>query len=64
MLSVVGKINFLARQKESPKIIELRDSIALLKGNIQNLKDLINAFSVEEAMLKQNLKFGGNDNGL
>lgn len=64
VLSVVGKINFLALQKESPKINMLRDSIALLKGNLQDFKDLINAFSVEEAMLKQNLKIGGNNNGL
>jgi uncharacterized protein (TIGR02231 family) len=64
VLSVVGKINFLARQKESPKINTLRDSIALLNANLQNINDFINAFSVEEAMLKQNLKIGGNANGL
>jgi ABC-type taurine transport system substrate-binding protein len=33
VLSVVGKINFLARQKESPKINTLRDSIALLNAS-------------------------------
>ena len=64
VLSVVGKINFLARQKESPRINALRDSIFLLNANLQNINDFINAFSVEEAMLKQNLKISGNTNGL
>ncbi|NJN77446.1 MAG: DUF4139 domain-containing protein [Saprospiraceae bacterium] len=64
VLSVVGKINFLARQKESPKINALRDSIALLNLDFQGINDYINAFSVEEAMLKENLKIRGEANGL
>jgi uncharacterized protein (TIGR02231 family) len=64
VLSVVGKINFLARQKESSKINALRDSIDLLNIDFQGITDYINAFSVEEAMLKENLKIGGQTNGL
>jgi uncharacterized protein (TIGR02231 family) len=64
VLSVVGKINFLARQIESPKINALRDSIALLNLDFQGINDYINAFSVEEAMLKENLKIRGEANGL
>ncbi len=61
VLSVVGKINFLAIQKQSPKINIINDSISLLKLETQNIQDYINAFSVEEALLKQNLKIGGNN---
>lgn len=64
VLSVVGKINFLARQKESPKINALRDSIDLLNIDFQEITDYINAFSVEEAMLKANLKISGEASGL
>lgn len=61
VLSVVGKINFLAIQKQSPKINTINDSIALLTFELQEIQDYVNAFSVEEALLKQNLKIGGNN---
>ncbi len=64
VLSVVSKINFLARQKESPKIIMLRDSVALLNFEVQKIQDFINAFSIEEAMLNNNFKIGGAENSL
>jgi uncharacterized protein (TIGR02231 family) len=61
VLSVVGKINFLANQKQSLKVIAIKDSINLISLELQNIQDFINAFSVEEALLKQNLKIGGNN---
>jgi uncharacterized protein (TIGR02231 family) len=64
VLSVVGKINFLARQKESAKINMLRDSIDLLSLDFQKITNVLTAFSVEEMMLKSNLKISGEASNL
>lgn len=64
VLSVVGKINFLARQKESARINMLRDSIELLGLDFQKITNVLTAFSVEEMMLKSNLKISGEASNL
>jgi len=54
ILSLTAKTNFLKRRKDSPKIKVLRDSVNLLKTDIDALNNERNAYFQEKTLLDKN----------
>ena len=64
ILAISDVINYMANQKESIKIKQLKDSALLLNDVISQLNNDKDAFVTEKNMLLVNDKIGGNEKGV
>jgi uncharacterized protein (TIGR02231 family) len=64
ILAISDAINYMANQKESTKIKQLKDSVAILTDMIQQVADDKDAYSVEKNMLLKNDAMSGKDKGI
>jgi uncharacterized protein (TIGR02231 family) len=64
VLSVSDKINFLAGQKQSPRVKQLRDSIEMYNDVLAQINYDYDAYNKEKTMLAKNESIGGQDKGL
>lgn len=64
ILAISDVINYMANQKESTKIKQLKDSALLLNDAISQLNNDKDAFVTEKNMLLVNDKIGGNEKGV
>ncbi len=64
VLSVSDKINFLAEQKQSPRVKQLRDSIEMYNDILAQISYDYDAYTKEKNMLAKNESIGGQDKGV
>ncbi|MDZ4663266.1 MAG: DUF4139 domain-containing protein [Bacteroidota bacterium] len=64
VLSVSDKINFLAEQKQSPRVKQMRDSIEMYTDILTQTNYEIDALNKERIMLSKNESIGGQDKGV
>jgi uncharacterized protein (TIGR02231 family) len=64
ILSVSTRLDFLTLEQESDRIVQLRDSLALLQRRIVSLNDEKGAYAVEKELLLANKALGGNASGV
>lgn len=64
ILAISDVINYMANQKESTKIKQLKDSALLLNDAVSQLNNDKDAFVTEKNMLLVNDKIGGNEKGV
>ncbi len=64
ILSISSKVNYLTKEKEKPRITQLKDSLLIVSEEIQLLADQTNAYKIEKEMLLTNTSIGGEDNGV
>jgi uncharacterized protein (TIGR02231 family) len=64
VLSVSDKINFLAEQKQSPRVKQLRDSIEMYNDILAQINYDYDAYNKEKTMLAKNESIGGQDKGV
>ena len=64
VLSVSDKINFLAEQKQSPRVKQLRDSIEMYNDILAQISYDYDAYNKEKTMLAKNESIGGHDKGV
>lgn len=59
VLSISSKIDYLTQETEKPRIKSLKDSVLVLKSQIKETEDLLNAYTIEKEMLLKNASMGG-----
>lgn len=59
VLSISSKTDYLMQETEKPRIKSLKDSVNVLKSQIRENEDLLNAYSIEKDMLLKNASLGG-----
>ncbi len=64
VLSVSDKINFLAEQKQSPRVKQMRDSIEMYNDILAQIGYDYDAYNKEKTMLAKNESIGGQDKGV
>lgn len=64
ILAISDAINYMANQKESARVIELKDSVNLITDYIIQLSNDRDAYTSEKNMLLKNESIGGNDKGV
>ncbi len=64
ILSISDAVNYMANQKESLKIKQLKDSVQLLSEAVALTNYDIDAYSTEKNMLLKNQEIGGTDKGV
>lgn len=64
ILAISDAINYMANQKESAKVKELKDSVTLITDIITQINDDRDAYTSEKNMLLKNESIGGNDKGV
>ena len=64
ILSITSKVNFMKEVKKSKELLLLEDSLSTLQLKFQENADLLGAYNTELAMLSNNLKIGGENNGV
>ncbi|MBN8695067.1 MAG: mucoidy inhibitor MuiA family protein [Bacteroidetes bacterium] len=64
ILSISDAVNYMANQKESQKIKQLKDSLQLLSEAVALTNYDIDAYSTEKNMLLKNQEIGGTDKGV
>lgn len=64
ILAISDAINYMANQKESVKVTELKDSVNLITDHIIQLGNDRDAYTSEKNMLLKNESIGGNDKGV
>ncbi len=64
ILSVSSELNFLVPETLEPRIKAIKDSITDIDKNLAELDDLVDAYTVEKAVLLENKKVSGSQNGL
>ena len=64
ILSISSKINYLTKEKEKPRITQLKDSLLIVSEKIQLLADKTDAYKIEKQMLLENISIGGENNGV
>ncbi|MCK6648657.1 MAG: DUF4139 domain-containing protein [Bacteroidia bacterium] len=64
ILSISDAVNYMANQKESLKIKQLKDSVQLLSEAVALTNYEMDAYSTEKNMLLKNQEIGGTDKGV
>lgn len=64
ILAISDAINYMANQKESARVTELKDSVNLITDHIIQLSNDRDAYTSEKNMLLKNESIGGNDKGV
>lgn len=64
ILAISDAVNYMANQKESHKIMQLKDSALLLNDAVSQISNDKDAFATEKDMLLKNTKIGGNEKGV
>ncbi len=64
ILAISDAINYMANQKESARVKELKDSLTLITDNMTQLNNDRDAYSLEKNMLLKNESIGGSDKGV
>ncbi|MBI2279426.1 MAG: DUF4139 domain-containing protein [Bacteroidetes bacterium] len=64
ILAISDAVNYMANQKESAKVKELKDSVTLVTDNVIQLSNDRDAYTSEKNMLLKNESIGGNDKGV
>jgi len=64
ILSISDAINYMANQKESSRIKQLKDSSVLINDALKNISYEMDAYNTEKNMLLKNQSIGGNEKGV
>lgn len=64
ILSISDAINYMANQKESSRIKQLKDSSVLINDALKNINYEMDAYNTEKNMLLKNQSIGGNEKGV
>lgn len=64
ILAISDAINYMANQKESNRIKQLKDSLSFLNNSISEINNDKDAFVTEKNMLLKNDAIGGNEKGV
>jgi uncharacterized protein (TIGR02231 family) len=64
ILSISDAINYMANQKESSRIKQLKDSSVLVNDALKNINYEMDAYNTEKNMLLKNQSIGGNEKGV
>jgi uncharacterized protein (TIGR02231 family) len=64
ILAISDAVNYMANQKESNRIKQLKDSLLLLNDAITQLNNEEDAFTAEKNMILKNQTIGGTEKGL
>ena len=64
ILAISDAINYLANQKESTRIKQLRDSVVLMNDAIRQINNDNNAYGTEKEMLLKNESIGSKEKGV
>lgn len=64
ILAISDAVNYMANQKESARVKELKDSLTLITDNMTQLNNDRDAYSLEKNMLLKNESIGGSDKGV
>ncbi len=64
ILSISDAINYMANQKESTRIIQLKDSSKMINESLKLTNFELDAYSTEKNMLLKNQSIGGSDKGV
>lgn len=64
ILAISNKINYLTNVKEKPRVIQLKDSLELLRKQNTNYNNEKDAYKIEKDLLIKNQSIGGQDKGV
>lgn len=64
ILSISDAINYMANQKESNRIKQLKDSSVIVNDALKNVGYEMDAYNTEKNMLLKNQSIGGNEKGV
>lgn len=64
ILAISDQINYMAGQKESTRIKQLKDSVILLNDAVIQINNDKDAYVIEKNMMLKNESIGGNDKGV
>ncbi|MBA3970903.1 MAG: DUF4139 domain-containing protein [Bacteroidetes bacterium] len=64
ILAISDAINYMANQKESTRITQLKDSVSMLSESMTALNNDKDAYNIEKNMLLKNESIGGTDKGV
>ena len=64
ILAISDAVNYMANQKESNKIKQLKDSVTALSDMVTQINSDKDAYTTEKNMLLNNQKIGGQNNGV
>lgn len=64
ILAISDAVNYMANQKESSRIKQLKDSVTILSEDITQMNNDKDAYNTEKNMLLKNESIGGQDKGV
>lgn len=64
VLAISSKTDYLSKETVSPRIKALKDSVKLIEDQINQQESLLDAYTIEKDLLKENQELGGDNTGV